>query len=311
MTDKEINTQRAMLDIKTPTDYGTMMKYLNIMCDRYKFMSISYIGESILGRCIPMVSLGEGKKQIVYIGAHSGKDWLGSAALIRFINEYCEVKKNGGRIYNYSIDYLFATRRICVIPMLNPDGVDININGVGDDNILKDRIMSMRQKRDFSDWEANARGVCLQNNYNGGFLERRAIAENKGIISGAPWGYGGEAPESEPEIGALCATMRFSEGLRAALCIGGDRDKIYYRTDKKAPPRGKSIGAALSRMNGCRLQDEKDGMEYGGFEDFCIEELNIPTFSIPCQVGNGKYPYSYFDVYSKHREVFFTLPALV
>ena len=311
MTDKEINTQRAMLDIITPTDHEIMMKYLNIMCDRYKFMSLTYIGESILGKGIPMVGLGEGKKQIVYVGAHSGKDWLGSAALIRFINEYCEIKKSGGRIYNYSIDYLFATRRICVIPMLNPDGVDININGVGEDNILKERILSMRQKRDFSDWEANARGVSLQRNYSGGFLERRALSERDGIISGAPRGYGGEAPESEPEIGALCAALRFSGELRAALSIGGSGDKIYYRTDKKAPPRGKSIAAALSRMNGCRLQSDGDGTEHGGFVDLCIDEFNIPVFHIPCMGANKNYPYSYFDVYSRQREALFTLPALV
>ncbi len=310
MTDKILNTQKAMMDIITPMDHDIMMKYLNVMCERYKFISLTYIGESILGRGIPMISLGEGKKKVIYIGAHSGTDWMGSAALIRFINEYCEVKCNSGRIYNYSIEYLFATRQICVIPMLNPDGVDICINGVAEDNILRERILSMQHKKDFSDWKANARGVDLQHNYSMGFIDRRTASEEKEIFSGSPFGYGGDFPESEPEVGSLCSYIRFSGAFKAGLCLHGAGDKIFYRTKEKALPRGRSIAQALSRMNGCSLQNN-DNNCFGGFIDFCINEINIPCFEIPCGSTNKKYPYSYFDIYSRQREVLFTLPALI
>ena len=315
MTSKEnrqINTQRAILDIISPMDHEIMMRYIDIMCDRYRFMSMNYIGESILGRGIPMITLGNGKKQVMYIGAFSGADHICSMLLLRFINEYCEVKKRGGRIYNYSIEYLFATRRICVIPMLNVDGVDININGVSEDNILKERILSMNNGRRFTEWKANSRGVSLNKNFNFEFSKYKTEATGRGICSGAPQDFCGECPESEPEVGALCSNIRYCDDLKATVAIGSGGEKIFYRTEKVTPIRGKSIAEALSRACGYRLQDSAEGEDtYGSFFGWCIEELGIPSFEILCGKKNERYPETYFELYARLREILFTLPAII
>ena len=53
---------------------------------------------------------------------------------------------------------------------------------------------------DFTHWQANARGVDLNHNYDAGFLEYKQIEAEQGILGGGPTRYSGECPESEPEV---------------------------------------------------------------------------------------------------------------
>ena len=309
---QQINTQRAMLELSSPMDYELMMRYIDILCDRYNFLSMNYIGESILGRGIPMLTLGNGKKQVVYVGTFSGGEHICATVLLRFINEYCEVKKSRGRIYNYSIDYLFETRRICVIPMLNTDGVDICINGVSEDNVLKERLITMNGGSRFEDWCANGRGVSLDRNFNSDFLRYRAKSAEQGICSGTSCGFCGEYPESEPETGALCSNIRYSGDVKAAIALGLGGEKVYYRTEQKCPIMAKSVAQVISRASGYKLQDDMDSEKAcGSFFGWCIDELDIPAFGIFCGDEVSKYPSTYFEIYSRLREVLFTLPALI
>ena len=301
-----------MLELAAPMDYGLMMRYIDVMCDRYRFMSMNYIGESIFGRGIPMLTLGNGSKQVMYVGGLSGIDTLSTMMLLRFTNEYCEIKKRGGRIYNYSVEYLFATRRICIVPMLDVDGIEININGVSEENILKDRLLNMNGSEDFSLWSANGRGVALNRNFNCGFAEYKSAVNTAGMCTGAPDGYCGECPESEPETGALCSNIRYSGELRLALSLGRGGEKILYKTKVGTPVRGKSLAEAMARMSGYKLQDESDLADtYGSFFGWCTEELSIPAFDVRCGNLNAKYPESYFELYARVREILFTLPALI
>jgi g-D-glutamyl-meso-diaminopimelate peptidase len=292
------------------------MNYLEIMTKRYgRYISFSYCGESILGRGIPEISLGEGEKEIVYIGSHDGRDVLSAVILLRFINEYCEVLNFDGRLYNYSIKYLFGTRRIRIIPMPNPDGTDICINGVSPDNILADRLLSMnneKDKKDFSNWGANARGVDLEKNYKCTYVKSNIKFEGDFLNKEAGGRFCGEYPESEPEIGSMCNAMRFRKPPMAALCLEGSGKQILYSAGNTLPRRCKSIGEALSRMSGFQLKSGDAEREVGGFVEFCTEELGIPAYKISyidtCKTGNRE---EYFEYYARLREILFTLPAIV
>ena len=59
MAKKEICTDKALLDFAMPADYDTVSQFLDIFSERYDFISIQSIGETILGRRIQMVTLGD------------------------------------------------------------------------------------------------------------------------------------------------------------------------------------------------------------------------------------------------------------
>lgn len=311
---QQIHTERSILEYRDPLDYDRMMEYLEIMIGRYPQLSISYIGESILGRGIPMLSLGEGEKTVLYVGAHHGMEWITSVLLLRFVNELCELWKSNGRIFEYSVKYLLSSRTLLIVPMLNPDGVDYQINGVGEDHVLYDRLLSMNGgSRDFSEWQANARGVDLNHNYNSGFAEYKAVEAEMGIFGGAPTKYSGECPESEPEVGALCNYIRYNDRLRMILTLHTQGEEIYYTgRDGKVPPRSKAIAEAFRGMSGYALRQPTGSAAYGGLTDWCVEELNLPSFTLECGKGKNPLPLEdYFYIYARIRKLLFLASTVI
>ncbi|MFT5077716.1 MAG: hypothetical protein ACI9FY_001563 [Patiriisocius sp.] len=90
---------------------------------------ISIIGTSELGKEIPMVSLGSGKKVILAWSQMHGNESTTTKALIDFLAFIFQKKQ-----YEEEISIFLATHTVHIIPILNPDGAEAytrcNINGV-------------------------------------------------------------------------------------------------------------------------------------------------------------------------------------
>ena len=75
--------------IRSDFDYDTMMQCAWLLSAEYPFLGFGYLGESAAGRGIPRFSLGEGKKEIYYIGVHHGAERITGAVLVHFLLELC------------------------------------------------------------------------------------------------------------------------------------------------------------------------------------------------------------------------------
>ena len=165
-----------ILSYSKPLDYSELISSIELFASRYSTLGISYLGESILGKKIPLLTIGSGKKEILYIGAHHGMEWITSVLLLRFVNEFCELLQEKKSIYRTSLQVLCEQYTFFILPMLNPDGVEYQIHGVDEDNPLRERLIHMnKDSTDFSNWQANARGVDLNHNYNAGFEKYKKI----------------------------------------------------------------------------------------------------------------------------------------
>ncbi len=309
-----LNTDQCVLDYPLPLTPERMYAYLDCFAERYPFLSFGTLGESVLGRSIPIVTLGEGKKTFVYVGAHHAMEWMTSVLLLRFINEYAEGVREGRRIYNVHLPYLFKERRIIVIPMLNPDGVSYVLEGVRNDNPLLSRLEQMNPAHpNYSHWQANARGVDLNHNYDAGFAEYKQLEREAGIEGGAPTRYSGESPESEPEVGYLCNYLRFQRDcIHALLTLHTQGEEIYYTSGGEVTPRSASMAKALSRLCGYRLATPEGMAAYGGLTDWCIRALGLPSFTVECGKGENPLPAEqYFCVYATVRQMLFEAPLLL
>ena len=68
--------------IRSDFDYDAMMQCAWLLSAEYPFLGFGYLGESAAGRGIPRFSLGEGKKEIYYIGVHHGAERITGAVLV-------------------------------------------------------------------------------------------------------------------------------------------------------------------------------------------------------------------------------------
>ncbi len=304
---------RPLIDFSRPADYTAVCDFTDMLISRYPFLSVSHIGESVLGRRIIMITLGneEAEKSVLYVGAHHGMEWICTLVLFRFINEYCEYYKNGKSPFGINIQNLFQTRCIRIVPQLNPDGVQLQIHGADRACPLYDRLVKM-SGGDFSHWQANARGVDLNHNYNSGFTEYKRLEEEKGYIPG-PTRYSGICPESEPETGALASLIRYSsDNIRMILTLHTQGEEIFYTSGGVCPPGAESIGKKLSSLCGYKLSKPDGCAAYGGLTDWFIEEFNRPSFTIECGKGENPLPQGdYFRIYAGVREMLFWAALLI
>lgn len=306
-----MHSNSDFLSLEKDFDYDELTKKIEELHNEYNFLNVSTIGNSILGKRIPLITLGKGKKSIIYIGGHHGMEWITSALLIRFIKDICDEYAYGSHIFDISSRVLLETRRLYIVPMLNPDGIEYAIHGISDDNILKDRLKKINPSNDFSLWQANARGVDLNHNYNAGFAEYKLIEKNLNILNGAASKYSGEYPESEPETKSICSFVRWANP-ELAMTLHTQGEEIYYTSGEKTCDNSLPLVKTLSRLTGYKISLPTDTAMYGGFTDWFIEEFNKPSFTLEC--GRGKNPLPFSDInkiYPQIKRALFTLPILI
>ena len=310
----ESNRKRRIMDLRFSMDHSTMMTVLDEFASRYPAMSVTVLGQSIMGRAIPMVHLGaqnaaEKSRRVLYLGAHHGSEWMTTSVLLRFINEYCELLRSDGMAEGMRVKRLEEACEIDIVPMLNSDGVEYAIRGVSADNPLRDRLLRMNGGSiDFSHWQANARGVDLNHNYNVGFAEYKRLEAETGITGGAPTRFSGEAPESEPETAYLCNYLRFSKPYGGVLTLHTQGEEIYCGDAERAA----QIGRRIASSTGYTIARPEGMAAYGGFTDWFVREFSRPSFTLECGKGSNPLPISDMPmIYLKLRRALFEFPMMV
>lgn len=296
--------------LKNEFSYDLLMKCIYAMANEYSFLNFTYLTESVMGRGIPLLSLGSGEKQIFYVGAHHGAERITSAVLVRFLYEFCSYAKKGIPIEGMNLEYIMKTRTVYVLPMLNPDGVEISVGNISPDSLWYSRLLNMNGSSDFSLWQANANGVDLNHNYDAGFAEYKEIERSLGINAGCATRFSGEAPESEPESGALSAFLRFNNPT-ALITLHTQGREIYYTSGGICPKRSAAAAKYMSGISGYKTAVAKGAAAYGGLTDYCIQKLGIPAFTVEC--GKGKNPLPPSDlhgIYSDVRKMLYAFPTM-
>lgn len=295
------NTLAALL--ANDADYEAVLATVRSLAETYPFLSFSYLTESVMGKGIPLLRFGEGEKEFYYIGAHHGAERITAAVLLRFAAELCARYTVGLPIQGVDLRYIFGTRTLYILPMLNVDGADIAANGAPRGSLWFSRLVAMNGAEDFTHWQANVRGVDLNHNYDAGFADYKVIEAELGITSGAPSRFSGDSPESEPETSALANFLRFHHPT-ALVSLHTQGREIYGSVDTPAAVR-------LAELTGYRLASPTGAAVYGGLADYCIGKLGIPAFTFECGKGQNPLPHQQLPLlYAEMRAALFAFPTL-
>ena len=237
------------------------------------------VARSILSRSIEAYFVGSGKRCILLTAAHHALESVTANFAFVFI-DYMLTKSNNDSINGIDCKILLSKYCFLIVPCVNPDGVELRINGALD-TPLKERQIRM-SGGDFSSWQANARGVDLNHNYDSGFSEYKVIEKEMRIAPGSTL-YSGESPESEPETRGVANLVRTLMPY-AVVSLHTQGEEIY------AGPKSKGVircAERLSAMTGYRLASPEGTAAYGGLCDYTAG-LGIPSFTF--ELGKGTNP---------------------
>lgn len=293
-------------------DYSQMMDALNTLTRDSDCLKMSYIGNSILYRPIPIITVGSpgAKKSVLYVATHHATESICTLLLLKFLDEFISLRAKGQKACGINLDFMLQARKIYIVPMLNPDGVEYRLHGVEEQNPLYERVMKY-SNGDFSKWNSNARGVDLNHNYDAGFYEYKILEKEQKITQG-PTKYSGESPESEPEVSALASFIRYNiDELCGVLTLHSQGEEIYYKSLDKCPQKSEFVSKQIAKMTSYKLSNPNGTASYGGLTDWLIQKYNIPSFTLECGLGENPLPPSSLgDIYLRLRELLFTFPIL-
>ena len=290
---------------KKPPDKKRQAEINSYLFTRHPGLVSGVIGQSMLGKELRYFQLGNGERSLLYVGTHHGMEWITALLLYRLVDDVMLAAERGNEL-------LPPDCRLYVLPMLNPDGVEIQQHGASVGGPLRERLLRQNGgSADFSRWQANARGVDLNHNYDAGFAAYKEKERAAGITGGGPTRYSGEYPFSEPETAALACMMALVQPL-AILTLHTQGEEIFYHPVSPPVPGAKELGLRLARLTGYRL-GEADGMAaYGGMSDYAAEALRLPAYTLECGLGENPLPIrDAAAIYRRVRRALLSLPHMI
>lgn len=130
--------------VPTTTNYSYDIMMLNIQrfILRYPFLNIGNIGTSVMDKEIPYIQIGFGPNKVLYVGSTHANEWITSTVLMKFIEDFSNSYLEETTIFNnISAKEIYESSSITIVPMLNPDGVDLV---TGDLDTLSDEYIDAK-----------------------------------------------------------------------------------------------------------------------------------------------------------------------
>lgn len=271
---------------------------------RYPFLSRRDIARTAYDRPVILLQMGRGQRSVLYNGSHHANEWITTPLLMKFIEDYAAAVSAGGRIFGRDARQLFRRTQLYVVPMVNPDGVDLVTGRIAPDSAqyaAADQIAASYPAIPFPDgWKANLRGVDLNLNYPAGWEQARENKFAQGYTKPAPRDYVGEAPLDQPESRAM-AEITAQINPRLTLSYHSQGEVIYWKFLDLEPAGAEAIGRRFAQVSGYTLEDTPYASGFAGYKDWFILNYDRPGYTIEVGQGENPLPIGDFDrIYEKN-----------
>lgn len=285
---------------KRAYDYNVLLEDLEKVTEAFPFIEKRPIGQSVLGLPIFELLIGTGTKKVHMNGSFHANEWITTSVLMCWLHEYLEAVVDGGTFEGHAAMDLYQNTTLSFVPMVNPDGVQLVINGLPPEHSHYQSVMFINNNSlDFEQWKANINGVDLNNQYPA-FWEIEK--ERKIPKFPASRDYPGDAPLTEPESIAM-AKLADAGKFDLIVAVHTQGEEIYWGYMNCEPEEALSIVTEYSRLSGYKAIKNLDS--HAGFRDWFIYEKKKCGFTIELGIGVNPLPLNQFDeIYEKSRGIF-------
>lgn len=260
-------------------DYNQLSRNLIWLQHKFPNIACNVIGKSVLDRNIYELRIGSGNKVIHYNAAFHANEWITSLVLMTWIYQLLNSRK---------LD-LLNTIQLSLVPMVNPDGVELVSKGTVAAQGLYNVEAMNEYKKDFCGWKANIRGVDLNKQYPANWHLYKET-----IYCDVPFyrDYPGEEPLTEPESIAIKNLVE-NNCFESVFALHTQGKEFYWGYCGYEPPNSKSLADEFERVSG--YKGIKYTNSHAGFRDWFISQYRKAGFTLELGKGVNPLPLSQFS----------------
>lgn len=270
-----------------PYEYQSLLDDLDILSCHYPFIKVESVGKSVLGKELLEVRIGQGEKIIHYNGSFHANEWITTAVLMKWLNDFLLAVTNDRTLCGMDCMPYYRDMSISMVPMVNPDGVDLVLKGEEAAEGKVDVLKINNGNPAFYAWKANIRGVDLNNQYpaNWEVEKRRKIPK-----APAPRDFPGETALSEPEALAM-KELAIRRNFERVLALHTQGKEFYWGYEGHEPEQAENVAREFEERSGYRAVKYVDS--HAGYKDWFIQEFKRGGFTIELGKGINPLPLSH------------------
>ena len=303
----------AIVNTQIPITSEANDRNIRELVQTYPFLRSEVLISTAFGRPIRTLVIGTGPRKVLFTAAHHANEWITSYILLQFAEEYARAISENGSIGEQDAAQLARDTTIYMVPMVDPDGVDLVTGALQPGDLQYD--LAQRLSRDYPEipfpdgWKANLLGVDLNLQYPAGWLQAREIKFSQGFTRPGPRDYVGRAPLNQEESRALAGYTEFLDP-ELVLAFHSQGKEIYWQFADIFVPGAEEYAREFARVSGYTVADTPYNSSFAGYKDWFIQNFRKPGFTIEVGEGVNPLPLSQFsEIYRDNLGILLTAAA--
>ncbi|KRE15457.1 MULTISPECIES: M14 family metallopeptidase [Bacillus] len=267
----------------------------------FPFLHISVIGHSVLDT--PIYEIRTEPVQHLHSihlnASFHANEWITTSVLLKWLKSLCLAASDPVQARHYEAVHILQTTALSIVPMVNPDGVDLVRNGPESLGLHREEFTLLNKGySDYREWKANIRGVDLNNQFPA-YWEIEYYRHQSKAPSYRD--YPGREPLTEPEAKAM-ANLALRKRFDRLIALHTQGEEIYWGFLGHEPALSKETVKRFELVSGYKPIQYLDS--YAGYRDWFIYQFHSEGYTV--ELGLGKNPLSMdqFDsIYEKTKRL--------
>ncbi len=288
----------SIVNTAVPITSALCNEYILELVRTYPFCRTEVLDTTAYNRPLRTLVLSQGKRKVLLSASHHANEWITSLVLLKYAEDLCAAFDAGSDLNGTPAAQLLETATIYMVPMVDPDGVDLVTGAMVPGSIPYEVAFQLSQRYPNipfpSGWKANLLGVDLNLQYPAGWLKAREIKFSQGFTRPGPRDYVGRAPLTQIESRTMAGYTEFLDP-DIVVAFHSQGKLIFWQFQDMEVPGAEELGRAMAEASGYTLSETPYNSSFAGYKDWFIQEFRRPGYTVEVGQGVNPLPISQFD----------------